>query len=124
MTNNDFFRAFLHLTGLQRNPALVLALFAKGGQEISSSRLRSLRSLPDSTHFKAMHDSELNAFLDGLFKIRDYQLEMGEPIFRFPERLDLLPETTNGKSGSSSLLALGDELYQPDIPHRRGGNDL
>jgi hypothetical protein len=113
---NDCFRTVLHLTGLTKHADLVLALFTLGGLPISASRLRSLRSVPSNSSFKAMQPQELDAFFQGLFLYRDAQAQQGHQVFQFrplaPEQLATLMADQDQTSTSTPTI----ESKEPPQP--------
>ncbi|MCE2571751.1 DUF1456 family protein [Motilimonas eburnea] len=83
MTNNDVFRSVLHLTGVSRNKALLIEIFALGGITATDSKIKGWRTALDHHRASHMPDFVLEGFFQGLFKYRDAQLEKGITVFNF-----------------------------------------
>lgn len=83
MSNNDFFRYLLHLTGVGRNKDLILELFKLGGVEASQSKVKGWRTALDNPRASEMPNNVLMGFIQGLFEYRDMKMKEGITVFNF-----------------------------------------
>lgn len=83
MTNNDFFRNLLHLTGVSRDKELLIEIFKLGGIEATQSKIKGWRTVLDNPRASKMPDHVLQGFMDGLFAFRDDQMKNGITVFNF-----------------------------------------
>jgi len=83
MTNNDVFKQILHLTGLGRNKALLIEIFALGGITATDSKIKGWRTDLSNPRSSRMTDHILNSFFNGLFEYRDQQIKKGVNVFNF-----------------------------------------
>ena len=85
MTNNDFFRALLHLTGVGRNKELVAEIFRLGDIEATQSKIKGWRTELDNPRASNMPDIVLEGFIKGLFNYRDCKMKNGINVFNFTD---------------------------------------
>lgn len=83
MTNNDYFRSLLHLTGVGRDKDLLIEIFRLGDIEATNSKIRGWRASLDSDRASRMPDNVLDGFIQGMFTYRDIQAEKGVNVFNF-----------------------------------------
>ena len=83
MTNNDFFKKILHLTGLINEKETVVSIFnEKGTYKVTKSLVKSF-IISDKNNYRRneMTDEALNQFINNLFCYRDELFEKGVNTF-------------------------------------------
>jgi len=83
MTNNDYFRSLLHLTGVGRDKDLLIEIFRLGGVDATNSKIKGWRTALDNPRASKMPDHIPEGFIQGMFKFRDMELDKGNIIFNF-----------------------------------------
>jgi uncharacterized protein YehS (DUF1456 family) len=83
MTNNDFFRNLLHLTGISKNKDLLIEIFKLGGIEATQSKIKGWRTELENPRASRMPDKVLEGFFRGLFEYRDIKMGCGVNVFNF-----------------------------------------
>lgn len=83
MTNNDFFRSLLHLTGLGRNKDLMIEIFRLGDIQATTSKIKGWRTDLENPRASMMPDAVLEGFIQGMFKYRDIKMESAINVFNF-----------------------------------------
>ncbi|WP_058532861.1 YehS family protein [Legionella saoudiensis] len=86
MTNNDFFRQMLHLTGVGKDKDLLIELFKLGGITATPSKIKGWRTDLDNPRASMMPDHVLQGFIQGLFEYRDIKMKEGLYVFNFIQK--------------------------------------
>lgn len=81
MTNNDFFRFFLHYTGLGREKEQLIEIFKLGGIQATQSKIKGWRTELSNPRASRMPDDVLQGFMQGMFIYRDKKIDDGFDMF-------------------------------------------